>query len=123
MKKLSLLIAVSLLASTFAAVPALASDYFLRSLQPALQGSDEERAAYEAVNNEKDPAKKLALSKEFVKKFPDSKNLKVVEAGIYGIFYNEKDPAKKLSVAREYMKMFPKGEYAKYIQQFIITSL
>jgi len=83
MKKLSLLIAVSLLASTFAALPALANNYRLtQQQQPPKFGSDEERQAYEAWFSEKDPAKKFALAKEFAQKFPQSNFIKYIEGNI-----------------------------------------
>jgi len=69
MKKLSVLIIVSLLASLFMALPALATP-----LQPQ-KGfkTPEERAAYEAYFNEKtDWTKKLRMGKDFLNKFTDS---------------------------------------------------
>ena len=72
MKRSSLLVAVALLASSFAAMPAAASYHLTQQQQAPKFGSDEERAAYEAWFNEKDESKKLALGKTFVEKFPQS---------------------------------------------------
>src|SRR5438132_522894 len=73
MKKVSVLIIVSLLASLFVALPALAAPHFLPTQQPQ-KGfkTPEERAAYEAYWKEQtDWAKKLAMGKEFLSKFTD----------------------------------------------------
>jgi hypothetical protein len=77
MKKVSLLMAVSLFASSFAVQPVLAHTLAQPVLQQQQQKqlkfqSDEERAAYELFFTEKDPAKKATLAKDFFQKFPNS---------------------------------------------------
>ena len=75
MKKVSAMMIVSLLASLSIIVPTLATPHFTPpTQQKQLQfKSDAERAAYTDFYNEKtDAVKKLALGKEFLKKFPDS---------------------------------------------------
>ncbi len=74
MKKVSLLIIVSLLASLCVTLPALANPRFTQTPQPQ-KGfkTPEERAAYEAYWKEQtDWAKKLAMGKDFLGKFTDS---------------------------------------------------
>jgi hypothetical protein len=81
MKKVSLLIVVALLAGTFAALPIFANSQPAQQAQPKFQ-SDEERKAYEAWFNEKDPDKKLAYGEEFLQKFPQSEYLKWVKQSV-----------------------------------------
>lgn len=110
MKKVSAMTVVSLLASLFVAFPALATPRFTPpTQQKQLQfKNDAEREAYTAFYNEKtDAFKKLALGKDFLKKFPESDfapsvegvNLKVLEI-IFGqhlaTFYQGRPDAAKL---------------------------
>src|ERR1043165_9935812 len=74
MKNVRAMMIVSLLASLCLALPALATPRFTLPTQQQKQfKSDAERVAYTAWYNEKtDAAKKLAMGKDFLKKFPDS---------------------------------------------------
>lgn len=108
MKKVSAMTVVSLLASLFLALPALATPRFTPPpQQKQLQfKSDAEREAYTNWYNEKtDAAKKLALGKEFLKKFPDSdfapsvdninsQVLEIIFKQHLGAFYQGPDAAK-----------------------------
>jgi len=70
MKKVSAMTVVSLLVSLCVALPALATP---TQQQQKQFKSDAEREAYTAFYNEKtDASKKLALGKDFLKKFPES---------------------------------------------------
>jgi hypothetical protein len=79
MKRNSLLLAISLLASIWVGLPVSAAARL--SIQ---QPSDAEREAYEKFYNEKDEAKKLDLARDFVGKFPQSQYAKPVDSYILG---------------------------------------
>ncbi|HZN10927.1 MAG TPA: hypothetical protein VFC61_04575 [Blastocatellia bacterium] len=124
MKTYSLMIMIALFAVAFATVPVRAAEPAAQQAQPKF-GSDEERAAYEAFFNEKDPAKKVALAKAFGQKYSTSEYKKYTDAAVLNglgaqfqqelkAFYDGPDSGKLdklLATGEEYLTLQPGQPY------------
>ena len=117
MKRVSLLMIVALLASFSVALPTWAAPRFAAQQAQKQFKSEAERTAYTAyyeVKIEADPAKKLAMGKEFLKNFPDSdfaQSVKDVNLRALGmIFQAQLDAYYKAADAAKLSQLLATGE-------------